>query len=653
MKIDDIFIKKIYDGKMSLKNKDDKIKLSKYSKLIPMYDIYTDYIYLIKDIDLHYRLVDCHYRFITSEIYNWIKLKIDKSKDSDKIKKYKKLLLILDNYVLDVLEETSYQTLYIYSPDYGLSISICKRNSFHPHMKHLLPYYSRNELIKLGQNNKIIKNVSSEDLVDKNLHYKICLKVSDNDVSYKDICNHNQTIIDNDCINWCVFYSLTGSYLYNDFLRNSNKLSNYMVDGLHKLQDCINKSTKLSKDFYFYRFLWDDKFIEKLKIGDVFTDKGFMSTTRDPFYSPGIDGDFGLILVKINIPASKNPGLLLELFSMFPKEEEYLLMPNSRFKLTSKDDKFKYYHINENFEQKISKKYEFTYVDNNIKKYRGMADNAPEINLDSLSIISNDRIMMCKSLLDMCDEMGNFFYKDKIFLCSWVDSSDTYSKFYHNKSKDLFTITFYEDGYPLFLLEIGKELAINHIRKYHYYNKNMDVTDIDDFNNVIAMIGRIFSYNDAIVYFPYRHFYQFEQNYNNDKQFLLANLYNYPIYMYFKDKTKIYKGAFYMYSYHTLDKIMATKVHSEVNIKFNNKYKNWRELYIDSVENHFDMYNKVEEWMNKYFNDIFKKSYFKFKIDMYLSSKNINMYKTPDFSKYKTVDKGSRFNLIYNDTIRR
>ena len=66
---------------------------------------------------------------------------------------------------------------------------------------------------------------------------------------------------------------------------------------------------------------------EKIKVGEKFIDKGFISTTRDPFYSPGIDGEFGLILLKINIPKNKKGvGLFIENFSMFPQEEEFLLV---------------------------------------------------------------------------------------------------------------------------------------------------------------------------------------------------------------------------------------------------------------------------------------------------------------------------------------
>jgi hypothetical protein len=45
--------------------------------------------------------------------------------------------------------------------------------------------------------------------------------------------------------------------------------------------------------FIFTDFVWDDDFISKLKIGQIlYTDKGFLSTTRDPFYAPGLELEF-------------------------------------------------------------------------------------------------------------------------------------------------------------------------------------------------------------------------------------------------------------------------------------------------------------------------------------------------------------------------
>jgi hypothetical protein len=48
MKINNDLIKKIFDGKIKITNKSDKIKLSSYQEVIPMYDIYTERIFPIK-----------------------------------------------------------------------------------------------------------------------------------------------------------------------------------------------------------------------------------------------------------------------------------------------------------------------------------------------------------------------------------------------------------------------------------------------------------------------------------------------------------------------------------------------------------------------------------------------------------------------------
>ena len=67
MKIDLEFIKRIFNLEIKLKNKEDKIKLSKYEDLIPMYDIYSQKIYPINKQNIHYRLIESHYRFINQE----------------------------------------------------------------------------------------------------------------------------------------------------------------------------------------------------------------------------------------------------------------------------------------------------------------------------------------------------------------------------------------------------------------------------------------------------------------------------------------------------------------------------------------------------------------------------------------------------------
>ena len=37
-----------------------------------MFDIYTKKIYPVLNKDIHYRMIDCHFRFINKEVVDWI-----------------------------------------------------------------------------------------------------------------------------------------------------------------------------------------------------------------------------------------------------------------------------------------------------------------------------------------------------------------------------------------------------------------------------------------------------------------------------------------------------------------------------------------------------------------------------------------------------
>ena len=366
MKINDKIIEKIFSLKLKLVKKKDMNKLSQYENLIPMYDIRSERIYPINKENLYERLLISDYRFINSEIYDWIVYLYNKYKDNkDRSVIFKKNLTIMKNYNLNILLDTSYKTLYKYSSDLGLKISICKRNSFNKYVEHLNPYYSKIELIKLGQNMNLIKhNISTQDLLNKDIHYNICLKISHNDISYEEIEKHHEYIYDNNIISWICFFSYTGSFIFNNYLRDGIYINDILYNGLYKLVKAINNAPKLNDITSVYRFIWDDDYINNLNIGDIYIEKGFLSTTRDPFYTPGLLGHFGLILIKINIPKNmKGLGLLIENYSLFQNEEEFLLPPYTKLKLISKNEKFKYYHINNIFEKLINKKYEFNIID--------------------------------------------------------------------------------------------------------------------------------------------------------------------------------------------------------------------------------------------------------------------------------------------------
>jgi hypothetical protein len=621
MKINLDFIYKIFNLQIKLKKDSDKIKLSTYEEQIPMYDIYSQKIYPINKTNIHYRLIDSHYRFINDEVYRWLKQLYDKYKDVPiRGEKLKYNLMILDNYDIPTLIETSYKTLYKYSPQLGLSVSICKRNSFSPFVYHLKPYYSKLELIKLGQNMQIIQNVDLEKLIDIDTHYDICKKVSFNDVSFDEINTHSMYIVSHNITSWICFYSWIGSFLFNKFLRNleTQKINKLLYNGIIQIVNSMKNAPPLNKEYDIYRFIWDDSFIKNLKEGDVFTDNGFISTTRDPFYSPGLNGNFGLVLVKIKLPKDKKGiGLLIENFSLFPKEEEILLPPFTKLKLISRDDNFKYYHTNNDFERLINRKYEFEYVTtdyddffNMITKYKPIEKKIVGIDIKTIELNGNDRIDIIKKFIQLSSNgviyisNNNKLYE---FTYQWFDSTSTssYQTFYYNKIKDGIMFTIMDsNGYPFLNIELGQDLAVNYLNTMYYGIVNQYINS--NILDLICHFGRIFYYKTAIIFNQYKSFIDFKNNYiDNNRIFLEQNLYNHDLYLYLTEQKKIlvfdpfivYKlGYWYLDDY--FKKMVDTEIIDKIPEDIKN-VKNNKELLIQIIEKYFYLYPKIISLLDK------------------------------------------------------
>lgn len=693
MKIDLEFIKRIFNLEIKLKNKEDKIKLSKYEDLIPMYDIYSQKIYPINKQNIHYRLIESHYRFINEEIYQWIQNLYEKYSSDPKLgANFKYSIDLMDNYDIPTLIETSYKTLYKYSPMLGLLVSICKRNSFHPWIYHLKPYYTKLELIKLGQNMNVIDTkIDPEYLIDQSIHYKICKMVSNNDVSWDEIKKHHQYILDSNLISWVCFYSFTGSFLFNKFLRNLNVnairgttnreprnsspvINPIFYQGLLKFVNSMENSPALDNDYDIYRFIWDDSFIMGLKEGDIFMDRGFVSTTRDPFYSPGLNGNFGLILLKIKIPKNKKGmGLFIENFSLFPREEEFLLTPYSQLKLISKNDNFKYFHTNPEFEKIINRKYEFELEGIDYNKFH--LENPPTITqespnnyyqLESIVLNGIDRVELIRKFIVAYSDNNRLNLKlglDKYsFTYQWFDStnSSSYDKFYYNKIKDgmLFSL-FDSNGYPYLNIELGQEMVINWINKLYFGNNNM-VLD-DKLMNLIYQFGRIFYYKSAIIFHNYSSFDKFKDSYDESKRiFLNMNLFNETIYSYLTTGAKYLSNLSnfnpfinYNLGYWYLDEYFNKLIDRTNGDKLPDSFKDIKtnkELYIKTIEKSFYFYPKLIESIDK---NIIKNDFVTFNIYDKLVAEGLgdNFKPNIEYTNEDIID--SDFKLIFRQPIRR
>lgn len=520
MKINSKLIDDIFSLKKKLKNKKDKEKLSKYQEIIPLYDIYSHLIYPIKFMDVEINLLDNHYRFITKTqkkiLENYLKKVSDVKKLSEDEQEFKNKmeynLKIIDNYDLDILEETSIKSFYLGSDKLGQSISVCRRKSFHPSLNHLNPYYTLNELIKMGQNNKLIKNnISPIELQDEELHYKICKNISRNDIKYKEILNHTKYLQDYE--NEIKFFSIFGSFFINQNLRyyNSNKsimgipFPEYLDYGTY-INEIFQKSPGLENDYFLYRFIQNDDFIKNLKIGETFVEGGILSTTRNPFYSPDELKNFGMILLKITIPKNYDKLLLVEGISAFPFEQEIIFAPFTRMKLISKDNDFMYHHTNTKIEKSITKRYHFEVIN------QGEYPKIPRFEPKNLPIVSLESKLFAPTMQERIKEfILNFTSKNNLFqlrlnkklitfYAKIFDSTDAYENIFSQRDDNGLALYCFDNYSMKYCIEISKNLVLNY--QGRFFPDSYDLSE-DETIELLGIFGKLFSKTTSKFYFDY------------------------------------------------------------------------------------------------------------------------------------------------------
>lgn len=589
MKITHDIINKIFNNQLILKNKKDIIKLSKFNEIIPMFDIYSMKIYPIKNTNIHFRMIDCHYRFINQEIVDWISNMIKKDKNNTELKNN---LAILNNYHIETLYETSIKAFFKFSPKFGLEISICKRNSFHPKMIHITPYYSKKELIKLGQNMNQIKDKTFDDLLDRETHYRVCKQISKNDISIDTIIKHSNFIVDNDLTKLITYYSLNGSFLMNKLLRDYSSNSKYyfpeQIKNINKLINSINQSPSLPKDYYFYRFIWEDDFLSKLQVGDTFIDNGFTSTTRDPFYSPGTDYNFGLVLLKINVPKNvKGVGLFIENFSLFPIEEEFLLPPGSKLKLISKNNNFTYHHINPKFERLVKKKYEFTWVGKktivlkDVNKKLELITVTKNSDIDGDTIIERQENLIKKYALNFHLKIDNY-----ILQINWFDGTSSYKDFYYNNNSKGLILNLVKDNNILTSIECGDKMIVNYLLTKYYNTETKILMDL------YFSITKILGYKEFIIYDTFENYSKTTDIFKVNKKFNRT----------FVDYLKNNKYNLSKYQQRLVGNLKLNIFLKKVNVELNKKYGKsdkltFGELYLDVKANNYFYLNKLHIFM--------------------------------------------------------
>jgi hypothetical protein len=607
MQVDKDLIMSIFAKRVKLTTTEDKKKLSIYEEYIPMYDIRTHKIYPVYKMNLYTRIHTNFYRFINSNVKSWLDSLLSKYKNTDLEETFKYNIEVLDNYILDVLINTSYTALYKYSPQYGMSISICKRSSFDQRIFTKNPYYTRLEIIKLGQNLRLIpsdidsKKLDSKYLYDNDLQYNICKKVSMQDVKVSDIISHSNLIIDLKVISWICFYSYYGSSVYNEVLRSQHIEDVYYpyLVGLSKLLN-IENIPKFSNDCYvFYRFVKSDTFIKNIEIDELFEDMSFMSCTRDPFYQPSISGIFGNTLIKIIIPKEvSDNGLFIENYSLYEDEYEYLLFPNCVFRLISKSTRslqnyIRYFHINENIEKAITNVYEIQLISRNKSKF--ILPKEPKykfVNIYDLHL-TGSRENRFKELIRNYSiyHAIPLIFKNKEYVFNY-GSLKADRIYYNNSGVGNLLSSYDKNGYPIISIEIGDELVINYISQYYYSNNYPKLLEIDI--EFIYEIAKLFRYDKALISHEYS---SLQDTLEKEIPYNTFILYNKTIYDYLKHKKRHYLESKYIYyevSYDYLDLFFDKNIENyDLPIESLTLYT-LRELYLACIETtKYYLYNNI------------------------------------------------------------
>jgi len=540
-----------------------KINLSELHYVIPLYDVYTDNVYLIKKENVFNRITYNNYRFIDFELLNSVvnekkilKKQIDKIKQTEleildelkianknndtktyikkkhdmlQIKKYKRydmLIKFMKSFDLMTLFNTFVKVIYLYTYNVGKNITTCKRPSFTSLLRHVKPYYTRSEIINLALNMKLI-TPDQQYYTEEKLKL-LCQKITKNDVTSDMLLSHQNYIIKKKQIGLMQYYTLHGSAHMNYYLRNMTiyeHKNKYLEDIILKLYETINDAPKFDNDYIVYRFVNNDNHIRSIDIGEQYIEKSFTSTTRNPFYKAE-SYQFGYILIKIKIPKNvKGVALCMESLSHFPDEEEILFGPMSVFRLDSRDDDTTYYNTDENISSSIKTKYEFTYVGKEKINFNRITEpNNMEIidfiQLKTYSTYSSNTTSLQhkidKFVNNYTNELGHFGLKlknENIFnvVCENYDGLHAYKKFYAIETPTGFSMhTISPDNYMLFLIEIAENpknkgetiMAVNYCVKYSMI-KRSEIIDDAEFILFISSIAYYFEIDNVVLYCDY------------------------------------------------------------------------------------------------------------------------------------------------------
>jgi hypothetical protein len=434
-------------------------------KRIPMFDIYNQNIVLVNSDEVYDKLLIFHYRPITN--------------DTIKLMTKKKSVEFCKNFNLTILEQSFYKLIYQIGNAPTSELTTCVRPSFLPVLRTTTPYYTKMELIYLALNMNL-KYENESKVAD------VCDAVRKNDISSDDLLKHQIYIKENLADNYIKYYSFLGSSVFNYYLRypeqnHRNPLLEYHIKNFRSI---LIKSPEWDKSYYLYRWIKSDEYLQKLnlKIGDIWKDTGFLSTTRQAFVSRN-KNYFGYILIKIKVPAGRQGcGLAVEFYSHFPEEQE-IIFPPSKYKLISTTNTA-YHHPDEYVSEKVTVKYEFEWIAHlSDDEYLDKTYMLSELEIPYFAVDANDSQLLIEKNLEtfLRQYKVNFITtigeEQVVFTVNKLITEEPYNHmFYSNyidknmrqyvKGKEIFLTWQSSNGNINLLIEISAVISVNYYFKY-------------------------------------------------------------------------------------------------------------------------------------------------------------------------------------------
>lgn len=585
-------------------------------KTIPMYDIIRNSIVFINKKDINYHVTSNFFRPPIKKI----------------LKKNTRKINLLKHFNIANIEK-------LISSKIVQNMSYCVKPSFIYFIKgekiQHTPYYSKSEIVFLSLNNKLIT------LKNKNINLnKLCKELQSNQIQKNNILNHGNYIQKNKGMYIIRYYTFVGDAFMNSYLRNLDKneyLNDFLIDNIKLLWKLINNSPAFSKPFSVYRRIGFD-FLSHLKIGDIYLNDSFMSTTRNPLYEP--EGfTFGNIVLKINIPKRiKGCGLMTELYSHFPQELEVLLPPNISLKLINKN--FKFYHNNKTTNKNIKTTYEFDIVKIHsikIPKDRLQVKVPVSLVLSKIRLSSSNLQGQINTFLNKYTNKNMQFKtfignKHYLFYVYIYDSTSVYKDLYKYKTKNGVSIIYQNksNGQICLFLELGPIMHVNyHLNYYDYdncpkfidydYIRTIQLTDYINFLKLIAYSFRIKKIHIHSIKLSCSKFYKNIKKKDLYTQFIYRNT------TFDKDLYDLLTNESHRFFHlpeikHTFNNIHLLNKPIPDYIKNMGSYKEFKllkkpdtlkELYLFILHNKCEKLKKYEQIIAKYINkDIFNNNYF-------------------------------------------